>query len=205
MATSTSTEVLARLARAARIVVDCDSRPVSDPGGCAFYSGGQTGVDVAALRAARRAGLETGGTMPRGWRTLDGPRPGYAVEFGLVQHPFSSAYPPRTLANVLAADATLRIAADLGSPGELTTWAAIVRARSRHLDVRLERVVGLPTFSPDREAEEVARWIVEHRVATLNVAGNSERTTPGIERAAESYLDDVFARLRAIDREIPPG
>lgn len=39
MAGSTSTDVLARLARAARVVVDCDSRPVSDPGGCAFYAG----------------------------------------------------------------------------------------------------------------------------------------------------------------------
>jgi len=164
-------------------------------------SGGQTGVDVAALRAAKRAGLRTGGTMPRGFRTLDGPRPGYAAEFGLVEHPFSSAYPPRTLANVLEADATLRVAADFGSPGELTTWAAIARARSPHLDVRLERVVGLMTFSPDRTAEEVARWLVEREVATLNVAGNSERTTPGIERAAEAYLDEVFARLRALDAE----
>lgn len=45
-------------------------------------SGGQCGVDVAALRAAKRAGLQTGGTMPRGWRTLDGPRPEYAAEYG---------------------------------------------------------------------------------------------------------------------------
>jgi len=33
-------------------------------------SGGQCGVDVAALRAAKSCGLRTGGMMPRGFRTL---------------------------------------------------------------------------------------------------------------------------------------
>lgn len=153
-------------------------------------SGGQSGVDVAALRAAKRAGLQTGGTMPRGWMTIDGPRPGYATEFGLVEHPFSASYPPRTLANVLEADATLRIAADFESAGERCTWAAIVRARSRHLDVQLDELIA--AIRP----EVVARWIVDKEIATLNVAGNSERTTLGIERFAESYLDEVFAALK---------
>jgi hypothetical protein len=30
-------------------------------------SGGQSGVDQAGLRAARTAGIMTGGTAPRGW------------------------------------------------------------------------------------------------------------------------------------------
>ena len=46
-------------------------------------SGGQTGVDQAALRAAKAAGLETGGWMPLGWLTEECPRP----EFGeLYRH-----------------------------------------------------------------------------------------------------------------------
>jgi hypothetical protein len=32
-------------------------------------SGGQTGVDQAALRAAQACGLETGGYAPLGWET----------------------------------------------------------------------------------------------------------------------------------------
>ena len=38
-------------------------------------SGGQTGVDQAALRAARTAGIPTGGFAPLGWSTEDGPAP----------------------------------------------------------------------------------------------------------------------------------
>jgi hypothetical protein len=169
-------------------------------------SGGQTGVDVAALRAARRAGLQTGGTMPRGWRTLDGPRPGYAIEFGMVEHPFSAAYPARTLANVLAADATLRIAEDFGSAGEECTWRAIVRSRSRHMDVPLVGLEerdgsGRRVLRAEVGPEAVARWLVEEGVRTLNVAGNSERTTPGIERFAEGYIREVFQAVTRAEAE----
>lgn len=48
-------------------------------------SGGQSGVDQAALRAARAAGIPTGGSMPRGFLTEDGPRPDFAELYGLVE------------------------------------------------------------------------------------------------------------------------
>lgn len=35
---NTSTETLVALVRAARHMVDCESRPANDPGSCAFYS-----------------------------------------------------------------------------------------------------------------------------------------------------------------------
>src|SRR5262249_6057013 len=35
-------------------------------------SGGQTGVDQVALRAAKACGIPTGGWAPKGWRTEDG-------------------------------------------------------------------------------------------------------------------------------------
>ena len=58
-------------------------------------SGGQTGADQAGLIAAEKAGITTGGWMPKGFRTLDGPNPGLAARFGLREHP-SEEYPPRT-------------------------------------------------------------------------------------------------------------
>lgn len=47
-------------------------------------SGGQTGVDQAALRAARASGIVTGGFAPKGWATEDGPAPWLGSEYGLV-------------------------------------------------------------------------------------------------------------------------
>ena len=38
MASSTSTDALVALVRAARHMIDCESRPASDPGGCSFFS-----------------------------------------------------------------------------------------------------------------------------------------------------------------------
>ena len=61
-----------------------------------IISGRQTGVDIAALRAAKCMGLQTGGWMPMGFRTLDGPHPEYAEEFGMFAHRASN-YSARTL------------------------------------------------------------------------------------------------------------
>ena len=50
-------------------------------------SGGQSGVDLAALEAAQEVGLPTCGLMPTGWWTEDGPRPEFAGRFRLEQMP----------------------------------------------------------------------------------------------------------------------
>src|SRR3954447_2041138 len=71
-------------------------------------SGGQSGVDQAALRAARAAGIPTGGTAPRLFLaeveqpSLDGvtrwwkpePCPWLATEFGLDECPEPATIPP---------------------------------------------------------------------------------------------------------------
>ena len=38
-----------------------------------IISGGQTGADREALETARDLGIETGGFVPKGWLTEDGP------------------------------------------------------------------------------------------------------------------------------------
>jgi hypothetical protein len=55
-----------------------------------IISGGQTGADIAGIRAAKRVGLETGGCLPRGCGTLDGPRREYIREYGMHEHRSSS-------------------------------------------------------------------------------------------------------------------
>jgi hypothetical protein len=146
-------------------------------------SGGQTGVDQAALRAARAAGIPTGGHAPLGWRTEDGPAP-WLADYGLVEMD-SPGYPTRTRANVEASDGTLWMG-DWHSPGGRTT-----------LDhCRLTRRPFLIAMAWVTKPSEVAAWIEGRGVRTLNVAGNRESTAPGIGARAEAFLARAFRRAR---------
>jgi predicted Rossmann-fold nucleotide-binding protein len=159
-------------------------------------SGGQTGVDIAALRAAKALGIPTGGTMPKGWRTLAGPRPEYRDLYGMVEH-MSESYAPRTYANAAAADVTIRIAANFGSAGEICTAKAIARAGTVSADISVYN------FCSVRDADIAAavRLVQElagltGRPVVINFAGNSERTAPGIERLSEGVVRRILEALR---------
>jgi putative molybdenum carrier protein len=162
-------------------------------------SGGQTGADTAALRVAKAWGFTTGGWMPRGFRRIDRSRPDYAHLFGMREHG-SRDYPPRTHANVHGSDGTMRFAVDFQSAGERCTFTALQLHRRPWFDVAVpQAALQEPTrwirqvrsFHPSDAAE----WLRTHGIHTLNVAGNSERTAPGIERAVEAYLNALFVRM----------
>lgn len=158
-----------------------------------IISGGQTGVDVAALRAAHALGIPTGGIMPKGWRTIDGPRPEYARLYGMTESPFVD-YQRRTFANAGSAHATLRIAFDWNSAGELCTLRAVHAAGQWPFDIGLDNDL---CANAARVTAAVA-WIRERGPGLiLNVAGNIEQTVRGIEAAAELILRDIFARCSA--------
>jgi hypothetical protein len=70
-----------------------------------IVSGGQTGADQASWRAAQAMGIATGGRMPRGFLTEDGPRPEFADRYGAVAMP-TGGDPERTRANARDSKAT---------------------------------------------------------------------------------------------------
>ena len=169
-------------------------------------SGGQNGVDVAALRASKSRGIATGGAMPKGFRTLDGPKPEWAREFGLEEHA-SDKYPPRTYKNVKDADITIRIAADFTSAGEVCTMNAIMHYGRPHCNVpawtgeanramRVARTFGRYSAWDDhiRAASDEIREVAAAlgRPVVVNFAGNSEKTAPGIEAFAEGVVGMIL-------------
>jgi hypothetical protein len=142
-------------------------------------SGGQTGVDRAALDVALGLGLPCGGWCPKGRRAEDGP---LDARYPLAETPWSG-YPQRTEWNVRDSDGTLVLT--LGSPDRGTALTVALAARRR----RPCLVVDLGA-APDEEA--VRAWARENRVGTLNVAGPRESSSPGIHARAAEFLRRLF-------------
>jgi hypothetical protein len=155
-------------------------------------SGGQTGVDQAALRAARDRGLEIGGWCPPGRESEAGAIPAELPlrETPVERSPEAPEVPRslRTELNVRDSDATL-ILRPLGIAGRDpgTGWAA--RCAARYDKPLLVCDPGGPAAG-----SLVSRWLDELSVRRLNVAGPSEGTSPGIGDVVYSLLVNVLAR-----------
>lgn len=141
-------------------------------------SGGQTGVDRAALDWAIGLGLPHGGWCPKGRKAEDGVIP---LRYHL-EETTSARYEPRTRRNVMDADATLILNLGAIDGGTLLTENICRRGGKPHLLIQLD--VG-------RTNDEVARaraWLQANNVATLNVAGPRVTKRPGAYQAARQFL-----------------
>jgi Circularly permutated YpsA SLOG family len=146
-------------------------------------SGGQTGADQAGWRAARSAKIATGGFMPLGFLTEDGPRPDFAEMFGAVEMP-GGGYPERTRARVRDSDATIWFGNPDSPEGRTTLRACTGFGKPVYL---VNEILTQPA--------DVAAWIEAEEARVLNVAGNRESTEPGIGGQVERFLGAVFGRL----------
>ncbi|HEX8274694.1 MAG TPA: putative molybdenum carrier protein [Longimicrobiaceae bacterium] len=142
-------------------------------------SGGQTGVDRAALDAALEAGLQVGGWCPAGRRAEDGRVP---ERYPLRETP--SAEPEeRTEWNVRDSDGTLAV---FIGPLRGGTELAVQTAH------RLAKPLLVVDLARPTDPAEVARWISVFGIRTLNVAGPREGESRGIYRRALPLLRGVF-------------
>ncbi len=146
-----------------------------------IVSGGQTGVDRAALDVARALGLSCGGWCPRGRRAEDGP----IAEHYPMRETADADYGERTRLNVRDSDGTLVLTRGPPSGG---TAATIAVARDLERPVL---VIDLAEPGP-RAAEHVRTWIAQQSTAVLNVAGPRESTLPGIYAEAARFLRTVL-------------
>jgi hypothetical protein len=147
-------------------------------------SGGQTGVDRAALDAARALALPCGGWCPRGRKAEDGP---IAAEYPLRETP-SEDYAQRTEWNVRDSDGTLVLTRGEPSPGTAYT---IDLAR------RLGRPLLILDLGDEPDPAAAWRWIEDEAIGVLNVAGPRESQSPGIGAPARAFLERFF-RLASV-------
>jgi hypothetical protein len=157
-------------------------------------SGGQSGVDRAALDAAVALGFPYGGWCPAGGRAEDmAEPPGVLAHYPRLRETTEDDPSVRTRLNVRDSDATLVLVPRSGwhSPG--TAWTIeCCRDLSRpHLVATLDDPAG---------ASAVAGWLDGlPDGAVLNVAGPRESQAPGVHDAARALLLDVLGH-RAADR-----
>lgn len=146
-------------------------------------SGGQTGVDRAALEFGRRTGVPIGGWCPAGgWAEDLTEPPGLLALYPELRQTPSTDPRERTEWNVRDTDATLVLVRQgVSSPGTDATVAA-ARGRGRnHL------VAGTA------DTGSVGSWLARLPVgAALNVAGPRESEAPGIHEETLALLGAVL-------------
>ncbi|PSQ97231.1 MAG: molybdenum cofactor carrier [Bacteroidetes bacterium SW_9_63_38] len=149
-----------------------------------IVSGGQTGVDRAALDAALDHGIDVGGWCPKGRRAEDETIP---ERYPLDETP-SAAYEQRTAWNVRDSDGTLII-----TDGTTEGGTALTREEAQQ---RGRTVLHVQTGDP-APVDMIRAWGEKHDVRVLNVAGPRASEVEGIYDQAYAILDTFLSRLEA--------
>lgn len=142
-------------------------------------SGGQSGVDRAALDVALALGIPCGGWCPKERYAEDGR---IGDRYPLTETP-SADTAQRTEWNVRDSDGTLVLTRGEPSGGTALT-------------LRLARAMGRPLLIVDlakaADPGRVRSWIRENRIGVLNVAGPRESGCPGIHGEVAVFLRVVL-------------
>lgn len=147
-----------------------------------IVSGGQTGVDRAALDWAILRGIEHGGWCPKGRLAEDGP---IAAKYHLSETP-SSEYAVRTEWNVRDADATLIVSLGESIQGGTELTRRLAMAYDKPL-IHVSTDLGV-----DLSAKRLQQFLSRHDVRILNIAGPRALEEPGAGRFVHAVLDAVL-------------
>ena len=153
-----------------------------------IISGGQTGVDRAALDVALKHGIDPGGWCPTG--RLD--------EFGRIPDRYpvkelqAGGFTERTLRNVKDSDGTVIIYSGKLSGGTEQTVRFCLEQRRPH------ELIDVSNVSTEKAAHLIANFVRENEIDILNVAGPRQTEWPeGYEyasRALDLFLNSIASR-----------
>jgi hypothetical protein len=129
-----------------------------------ILTGGESGAEQAAWRAASAFGIAVGGWIPEGFPTDDGPRPEFAELYGSIELPTDNSAAP-TEQNIHDSDATLWFG-DTTTEEAQTTVEACIR-----LGKTCMFIYPTAAFAP----ANVAAWLRDGKIQTLTVLLPVER------------------------------
>ena len=144
-----------------------------------IVSGGQTGVDRAALNFALRHGYGHGGWCPRGRRAEDEVIP----DAYQLREAATPDYGERTEKNVTDSDATLIVVREKALSGGTAFTQTCAQQHRRPVLVVCEGD-GLA-----QGATALSEFLKQNQVRTLNVAGPRESQAPGLGKFVAELLE----------------
>jgi len=147
-----------------------------------IVSGGQTGVDRAALDVAIKLGIAHGGWIPQGRLTESGVLP---KKYHLKETS-SSEYSVRTEKNVIDSDGTLIISHGPLTGGSEYTREMAIRHNRPWLHIDLDRTIAF------HAATAINKWILQKKIEILNVAGPRASKNPAIYPDTLNILESVY-------------
>jgi len=157
-----------------------------------IVSGGQTGVDQAALDIAVEYDISIGGWCPRGGLDENG-RNILEIHASLIEAT-TSVPAERTKLNVRDSDATLIIVPSLPLPetikdGTQLTIDEAIRLKKPHLIISLAE--------KEAAAETIFNWCTENNIHTLNIGGPRESSSSGIYEECCELFRELYVKLKA--------
>ena len=147
-----------------------------------IVSGGQTGVDRAALDFAIKHKIPHGGWVPKGRLAEDGPLP---AKYKLTEMSTDS-YTERTEQNVIDSDGTVIISHGKLTGGSAYTLKMAKKHNRPYFHVDLKQYEVLPA------ALEILSWLDDNGIKTLNVAGPRASKDPKIYKMVKEVLTGLW-------------
>ncbi len=147
-----------------------------------IVSGGQTGIDRAALDTAIKVNFPYGGWCPKGRLAEDGTLANYYQ----LKETATDNYSERTELNVRDSDGTLIIVSSL--PIDTTDGTPLTLTFAK----QLQKPYLIIALNDHPDIQPITNWIIENKIKTLNIAGPRESQSPGIYQQATPLLNSLL-------------
>lgn len=147
-----------------------------------IVSGGQTGVDRAALDVAMGLNIPVGGWCPKGRKAEDG-----AIEDKYpLQETNSHNYETRTRLNVRASQGTLILTKGVPAGGTALTIKKAQALDKEYIVIDLDK---------KHDLEYLKSWLFDNRIEVLNVAGPRASKFPEIYDQSRIFLEGLLGMM----------